>query len=86
MRDLETASIGHVKKLGKSTEFYKALPSTRIFPEHHLGNFNVSLEEYKDNYLKADDLPTASQKETMLDNHSKLHELTEYFISQNVEL
>ncbi|PFX30035.1 hypothetical protein AWC38_SpisGene5185 [Stylophora pistillata] len=86
MRDIETASIGHVKKLGKTTEFYKALPSTLIFPEHHLGNFNVSLEEYKDNYLKADDLLTASQKETMLDNHPKLHEVTEYFISQIVEL
>ena len=86
MRELETASLGHVKKLGKSTVFYKALPSTLIHSEHHVGNLNVSLEEYKDNFLKADDLLTSSQEETMLDNHPKLQELREYFRSQNVEL
>ena len=86
MRDLETGSLGHVKKLGKSTVFYKALPSTLIHSEHHLGNLNVSLEEYKDNFPKANDLLTSSQEETMLDNHPKLQELREYFRSQNVEL
>lgn len=64
MRELETASLGHVKKLGKSTVFYKALPSTLIHSEHHLGNLNVSLEEYKDNFLKANDLLTSFQEET----------------------
>ena len=86
MRELETASLGHVKKLRKSTVFYKALPSTLIHSEHHLGNLNVSLEEYKDNFLKADGLLTSSQEETILDNHPKLQELREYFRAQNVEL
>ena len=86
MRDLETASLGHVKKLGKSTVFYKALPRTLIYSEHHLRNLNVFLEEYKDNFLKADDLLTSSQEETMLDNYPQLQELREYFRSQNVEL
>lgn len=83
MMELETASLGHVKKLGKSTVFYKALPSTLIHSEHHLGNLNVSLEEY--NFLKANDLLTSFQEETMLDNHPKLQELREYFRSQHVE-
>ena len=30
MRDLETASLGHVKKLGKSTVFYKAPSSQHV--------------------------------------------------------
>ena len=86
MRELETASLGQVKKLGKSTVFYKAIPNTLIHTKHHLGNLNVSLDQFKDNFLKADDLLTSSQKESMLDNHPKLQELREYFRSQNVEL
>ena len=48
MRELETASLGQVKKLGKSTVFYKAIPNTLIHTEHHLGNLNVSLDQFKD--------------------------------------
>ena len=86
MTNLETASLGQVKKMGKSTVFFKTLPSTLIHSEHHLGNLNMSLEQYKETFLKADDLLTSSQKETMLDNHPKPEELREYFTSQNVEL
>lgn len=87
MRDLETASLGQVKKLGKSTVFYKTLPSTLIHSEHHLaGEPEYVFGATKETFLKADDLLTSSQKETMLDNHPKLQELRGYFTSQNVEL
>ncbi|PFX15898.1 hypothetical protein AWC38_SpisGene19866 [Stylophora pistillata] len=86
MRDLETASLGQVNKLGKSTVFYKTLPNILIHSQHRLGNLNMSLEQYKEKFLKYDDLLTSSQKEAMLDNHPKLQELRQYFISQNVEL
>lgn len=86
MRDLEMAALGQVNKLGKATVFYKTLPSTLIHSEHHLGNLNMSLEQYKEKFLKDDDLLTSSQKEAMLENHPKLQELRGYFTSQYVEL
>lgn len=74
MRDLEMAALGQVNKLGKATVFYKTLLSTLIHSEHHLGNLNMSLEQYKEKFLKDDDLLTSSQKEAMLENHPKLQE------------
>ena len=77
-QELTNESLGSFKKVQKSTFFYKALPLTLPNSEYHLSALNLSLEDYKANYLKKDDLLPSSQRDKMLENHPQLNELRTY--------
>ena len=65
-------------KVQKSRFFYKALSLTLANSEHHLGALKLSLEDYKANFLKNDDLLPSSQRDKMLENHPQQDELRAY--------
>jgi len=77
-QELATESLGSFKKVQKSTFFYKALPLTLANSKHHLGALNLSLEKYKTNVLKKDDILPSSQRDKMLENHPQEDEWRAY--------
>ena len=81
-QELANESLGSFKKVQKSTFFYKALPLTLAASEHHLGALNLSLDEYKDNFLKKDGLLPSSQRDRMLENHPMEEELRAYLLRE----
>ena len=74
-QELQNQSLGISKKLQESTVFYKALPSALAGSEHHLGALNLSLDDYKGNLLKKDDLLPSSPRDKMVENHPLNEEL-----------
>lgn len=77
-QELANESLGSFQKVQKSTFFYKALPLTLATSEHHLGALNLSLEDYKANFLKKDNLLPSSRRDKMLENHPQEDELKAY--------
>lgn len=86
MKELDNESLGSMKKVQKSTFFFKVLPSTLVHSEHQLGAFNLSLEQYKEHFLQNDDLLPSSQKEKMLENHPHEAELRVYLLAEGVDM
>ena len=85
-QELANESLGSFKKVQKSTFFYKALPSTLVNSEHHLGALNLSLEDFKANFLKKDDLLPSSQRDKILENHPQENELRAYLLQEGAQL
>ena len=85
-QELANESLGSFKKVQKSTFFYKALPSTLVNSEHHLGALNLSLEDFKANFLKRDDLLPSSQRDKMLENHPQEEELRAYLLQEGAKI
>ena len=77
-QELANESLGSFKKIQKSRFFYKSLPLTLANSEDHLGALNLSLGDYKANFLKNDDLLPSSQRDKMLENHPQQDKLTAY--------
>jgi len=85
-QELANESLGSFKKVQKSTFFYKALPSTLVNSEHHLGALNLSLEDFKANFLKRDDLLPSSQRDKMLENRPQEEELRAYLLQEGAQI
>lgn len=85
-QELANESLGSFKKVQKSRFFYKALPLTLANSEHHLGALNLSLEDYKGNFLKKDDLLPSSQRDKMLENHPQEDELKAYLQQEGARI
>lgn len=81
MKELDNESLGSMKKVQKSTFFFKVLPSTLVHSEHQL-----SLEQYKEHFLQNDYLLPSSQKEKMLENHPHEAELRVYLLAEGVDM
>lgn len=73
MQQLQDAGLGVFRVENKLKIFYKALPSDDLQPK--LAKYNVSLEEYKETFLKEDNKLTTSNIETISEDHPFLEQL-----------
>ena len=80
-------SLGFVKKVQKSTFFYKSLPTTLVESEEKLGLYNISLENYERRFVEVDELLTSGQKEKQLfENHPQQEAVRNYLIENTESL